>query len=275
VAVTATGSALDQIKSDIGDNGKLNVTMPGNAPQGLYALVDGALYQKGENLALTPGMDLEHFPPGVVGYVNVSYQGNAGYATGASDVIWSGWELGELVLGHVSRLKSPLVLDLAGKGVTFQTPRAIFDVDGDGLKDRVAWVASEETPFLVQDRNHNGRIDGIDEMFGDGTKDRLGGGRTSKNGFDALAQYDLDHDGVIDRKDAVFHELQLWFDRNHDGVTDEGELVPLSAKHVTRIAVGYEPADLRAAFGNRILQKSEATTASGSVAVYDVWFRLD
>ena len=272
-----TGPALDQIKSDVSGNASMTMTLPGNAPSGIYALMDAALYQNGENTALQPGADLEHWPKGVVGYVTVvsKYDNPSGWsASFASDIIWSGWDLIELASGNVDRLKSPLVLDLGGHGVSFEAPRPIFDVDGDGAKDRLAWVASEDTPFLVRDRNHNGRIDGIDEMFGDGTRDRVGGGHSSKNGFEALAQYDFDGNGVIDGKDPVFSELALWFDKNHDGVTDDGELEPLGRRRVSRIDLGYAAVDLRASFGNRILQASEATAAGTHVAVYDVWFRL-
>jgi hypothetical protein len=274
---TLTGPALDQVKSDVSGNGSMTLTLPGNAPSGTYALMDAALYYPGENSALQPGADLEHWPKGVIGYVNVvsKYDNPAGWsAQFASDIIWSGYDFIELAEGHVDRLKSPLVIDLGGHGVSFEAPRPIFDVDGDGRLDKVAWVASTETPFVVRDRNHNGRVDGIDEMFGDGTKDRLGGGRSSKNGFEALAQYDLDGNGVIDALDPVFGELALWFDRNHDGVTDDGELEPLGRRKVTRIDLGYAPVDLRASFGNRILQASDATAGGARVSVYDVWFRL-
>jgi hypothetical protein len=275
VAVTATGATLDGIKNDISGNGSMTLTMPGTSKPGMYALVDGALFSPNANLALAPGTDLEHFPKGVVAYVNVTYTNDAYYASWASDIIWSGYELGQLVLGHVDRLKSPLVVDLGGNGVTFDAPRFVFDVDGDGHRDRIAWVTSSDTPFLVRDRNRNGRIDGIDEMFGDGTLDPNGVARSSKNGFEALARYDLDGNGVIDAKDPVFHELALWFDKNHDGITDPGELETLSARHMKQIALDYAAVDVHAAFGNRILQKGEAATTRGKVTVYDVWFRLD
>jgi hypothetical protein len=278
VVLTATGGALDAMKNDLGGSGSVTLNLPGSTPSGLYAIVDGALYYPNENLALQPGMDLEHFPKGVVGYVTIYPPGGGGAPPSArqeSDIIWSGYEISQLLTGHAERLKSPLVVDLGGKGVTFESPRPIFDVDGDGLRDRVAWVASDNTPFLVRDRNHNGRIDGIDEMFGDGTLDRNGTGRTSKNGFQALAQYDFDGSGVIDQNDPIFHELSLWFDRNRDGITDDGELVPLSARHLTQIALDYTPVDVRGSFGNRILQKGEADTRDGRVAVYDVWFRTE
>jgi hypothetical protein len=272
-----SGPALEQVKNDVSGASSMTITLPGDAPSGVYALLDGALYQNGESAAMPAGADLEHWPRGVVGYLDVvsKYDSPSGWAaTFASDVIWSGYDIIELAEGHVDRLKSPLVIDLGGHGVSFEAPRPIFDVDGDGHLDRVAWVASEDTPFLVRDRNHNARIDGIDEMFGDGTRDRVGGGRSSRNGFEALAQYDLDSSGVIDHADPVFAELALWFDRNHDGVTDDGELEPLARRKVTRIDLGYGPVDLAASFGNRILQASEATAAGGRVAVYDVWFRL-
>ncbi len=56
-------------------------------------------------------------------------------------------------------------------------------------------------------------------MLADGTK--------AKNGFEALAQYDLNDDGVIDENDAIFDKLMVWVDANGDGVSDKGELKTL------------------------------------------------
>jgi len=277
ILIQLSGAALDNAKQEVESNDHMTLTLPGTTLPGTYALQDGALYSRTENIAQTV-TDVEHFPRGVVGYFNVTTRNpNGGGPTGASsssDLLWSGYDLAQLAMGHVDRVKSPLVLDLAGKGVTFRAPQTVFDIDGDGKKDRLAWVSSSDTPFLVRDRNQNGKVDGIDEMFGDGTLDKNGATRTAKNGFEALAAYDFTGDGVIDAQDPVFAELQLWFDENHDGVTDRGELAPLGARGIKHLSLGYVGIDDHAAFGNRLLQKSEAASASGRVAIYDVWFRL-
>ena len=41
---------------------------------------------------------------------------------------------------------------------------------------------------------------------------------------EALAQYDENGDGIINKNDSVFSSLKLWQDKNSDGITDAYEL---------------------------------------------------
>jgi hypothetical protein len=54
----------------------------------------------------------------------------------------------------------------------------------------------------VLDRNANGVIDGGAELFGTDTK--LLNGSFAKHGFEALAEFDINKDGKINYKDAVY-----------------------------------------------------------------------
>ena len=77
------------------------------------------------------------------------------------------------------------------------------------------------------------------ELFGDGTL--IGdSGRRATNGFEALAQYDANHDGMIDQADPVFRDLQLWHDRNSNGNTDSGELSSVAASGIRSFSLVYE-----------------------------------
>lgn len=171
---------------------------------------------------------------------------------------------------------SPLVLDLGGRGVSLGTPIAgIFDVDGDGRADTSPWVTSDDTPFLVRDANGNGVVDGVGEMFGNRTRGP-DGQASSRSGFEALGQWD-DGDGVIDARDPVWATLRLWFDRNHDGVTDAGELETLPSRGVRAIALSYVDVKERLSAGGRVQgavrQRGGATMDDGRVVnVVDVWF---
>ncbi len=63
----------------------------------------------------------------------------------------------------------PLLIPLDGHPVrlTSVAGGVRFDVNGDGVLDRVAWtVAGARVGFLVLDRNGNGVIDSLDELFG-------------------------------------------------------------------------------------------------------------
>lgn len=168
---------------------------------------------------------------------------------------------------------SPLVLDLAGTGVTLGRPRAgIFDIDGDGRRDTLGWVTSSETPFLVHDANGNGKVDGASELFGNHTARR-----DSANGFEALASFDDVADGVIDSRDRVWSSLRLWFDRDHDGRSSAEELETLESRGIRSLATGYIPVTERLRSAGKlegvIRQRGGATTTDGrTIPILDVWF---
>jgi len=173
---------------------------------------------------------------------------------------------------------SPLVLDLESRGVSLSAPVSdVFDVDGDGVRDESPWLSSgDTTPFLVRDANGNGVVDGVNEMFGNRTKLPTSFAAPN-NGFEALAAFDDRADGVIDSHDKVWSTLRLWFDRNHDGRTDEGELETLESRGVKSIQLDYVPVYEKLVSGGHlqgsIRQRGGATMSDGRVVnVVDVWF---
>lgn len=82
----------------------------------------------------------------------------------------------------------------------------------------------------------------------------LADGIKAKNGFEALAQYDTNGDGVIDENDEIFDQLRLWVDENGDGVSDQGELKSLKDMHIKAINLDYDyvnqPTGTEALIGN-------------------------
>lgn len=100
------------------------------------------------------------------------------------------------------RQSDPLALDLDGDGLhtTGVERGAAFDIDGDGVTDRVSFVTGGDA-FVALDRNRNGVIDSGRELFGD----QLG----HANGFLALADHDDNGDRRIDAGDAVYADLRL------------------------------------------------------------------
>jgi hypothetical protein len=159
------------------------------------------------------------------------YQGTDFNLTGAS------------ITGATSQLITPLVLDLQHDGVhTVGLDNGVaFDVDGNGVLERTAWVAPDDG-LLVLDLNHDGLINDGRELFGSGTA-MLDNGVAATDGFQALAQYDGNLDGVIDALDDVFAQLQVWVDRNTNGQTDAGELISLEDAGVLSIDLRYETSD--------------------------------
>jgi len=135
---------------------------------------------------------------------------------------------------------SPIVLDLAAIGhVETINPlfsKASFDLDGNGREERTGWL-TKSAGLLAIDLNGNGRIDSGRELFGEAT--RLADGTAAANGYAAMAQYDSNHDGMIDSQEAVFSMLRVWQDVNEDGVSASYELKKLSDLGITSLATGY------------------------------------
>jgi len=121
----------------------------------------------------------------------------------------------------------PIVLDLGGDGVAL-TPiadsHASFDLHATGYAVHTGWIGANDA-FLVIDRNGDGKVNDITELFGDGDTD----------GFTSLARIDSNHDGFIDARDTAFASLRLWVDADSDGVTDTGELKTLSGYGIKAI----------------------------------------
>ena len=68
--------------------------------------------------------------------------------------------------------RDPLVLDMNKDGlistVSLADSTAFFDLTGDGIKEKVGWVSASEG-IVAFDKNGNGKIDGIGEVFGTAT----------------------------------------------------------------------------------------------------------
>lgn len=191
---------------------------------------------------------------------------------------------------------SPLILDLNGDGIhttSIEDSPVLFDISGNGVMDVVAWTnPTTEEGILYFDHNHNGRIDGGKELFGNVTL--LPDETPASNGFGALAAYDRPErdgngDGVISPHDGVWGRLRIWIDRNHDGDMTSDENYSLGSLHVLEIHVTYvdmtgAPELATDSSGNRHLQQGtfvRRITGQGrqnavvTRAVHDVWFVAD
>lgn len=171
--------------------------------------------------------------------------------------------------------KSPLVVDTRSEGIQLippdQGPR--FDLSADGQPRRYSWPANPASVmFLVYDKNSNGLIENVNELFGDNTVGP--DGQKSPNGFDALKKHDADNNGRIGEEDPVFQKLQLWSDANRNGLTESGELYSLADKNIRYFDLKYDSIDERIDFyGNSIGERSFVVTKNGQfIRVYDLWF---
>jgi len=190
------------------------------------------------------------------------------YSTGnTATTDWTVLESGEVDKSWDAAI-TPIIIDLNGDGVqTIARANAggTFDLFGNGKAIASGWVSAEDG-MLAVDKNGNGTIDSIHELFG---------GSAKGAGFASLAAYDSNADGVVDARDAGFSDLRIWQDANGNHVTDAGELMTLARAGVASLKVAYVEVPEVDAQGNLHLERSSATMADGrQVDMTDVYFSV-
>ena len=75
-------------------------------------------------------------------------------------------------ISSISLVRDPLIIDLSGDGLALSSQSdsgVFFDMDGDGVAESTGWVTSDadggDDVFLALDKNGNGNIDSVDELF--------------------------------------------------------------------------------------------------------------
>jgi hypothetical protein len=184
--------------------------------------------------------------------------------------------------------QSPLVIDLDGNGeldlVDVNSPGigVKFDIKLEGRKLRTGWVGKNDA-LLAVDLNKNGKVDDAGELFGEYFSGKVLGPKPFRNGFNALAAFDSNADGMISAADSRFSEILVWNDRNQDGRSQTKELRTLSDSGVKSIslAVSYpiEKEGLGKKFpsvaGNQVRIRSSIRRSDGSTGIVaDVWFQV-
>jgi hypothetical protein len=167
-------------------------------------------------------------------------------------------------------VSTPLILDLNGDGVRTVGLDAgvVFDLEGSGQMRSVGW-ASPEDGFLVSDLNQDGIINNGTELFGSATV--LPNGETANDGFQALATYDDNQDGVVNTQDSGWNSLKVWTDANQDGLSQAGELRSLTEMGITQLNLNPTESSEQQG-GNWVGLISSYETADGQThELADVW----
>jgi len=155
-----------------------------------------------------------------------------------------------------------------------------FDIAGTGNPIQIAWtVPGSKNAFLALDRDGSGVITSGKELFGNFTPQPAS---QHPNGFLALAEFDKPEnggngDGIIDSRDAVFSQLRLWVDANHDGISQPGELHTLPEMSVFSISLDYSLSQRTDGFGNVFRYKARVNKGQNGDsdvgrAAFDVFF---
>lgn len=129
--------------------------------------------------------------------------------------------------------KKPIAIDLNGNGFEFvnvDDSNVFFDVNGDGWKERTAWVAPDDG-LLAYDIDGDGKIDQAGEISF--TRYKQG----AQTDLEALAAFDTNHDGLFSAADEAWARFGVWRDENQNGVTDPGEFRTLEQMGVASIAL--------------------------------------
>jgi len=173
---------------------------------------------------------------------------------------------------------TPIILDTLNNGfrLTSLAAGTRFDLNVDGVRESCSWTQPfSDDAFLALDRNNNGMIDNGTELFGLATPDRID---IDPTGIQALAQYDLpvnggNNDGVIDYHDAIYSHLILWYDLNHNGITDPTPVAMTPAQAANAGFPGVSSMRETMSLGTKIRDINLGVIPPSYYDAYGNWFR--
>jgi hypothetical protein len=117
-----------------------------------------------------------------------------------------------------------------------------FDLDGDAVDELWPWIAPD-AGWLVWDPGQRGEITSGRQLFGTASAWLF-----FEDGYRVLDALDDDRDGEL--RGAELTGIAVWFDRDTDGVSDRGEVVPVEELGIAALATqatlrsGASPANL-------------------------------
>jgi len=100
-----------------------------------------------------------------------------------------------------------------------------FPVDPTKAGALFSWRGSEASPLVVYDPEHLGQITTAAQLIGS-----YSFGKNWSDGYQALSSLDTNQDGKVAGEELA--PLGLWFDRNRNGVSEQGEVSDIRAAGV-------------------------------------------
>jgi protein-disulfide isomerase len=172
--------------------------------------------------------------------------------------------------GNCDPPPDPILIDTTGNGyfMTSAADGVLFPVSASATPTRISWTtAGSGDAWLALDLNHNGRIDNVTELFSN-FMPIPGSSKHAADGFEVLAAYDLrqnggNGDGMISASDAIYSQLLLWIDRNHNGVSESDEIFTMSQLGIASIDIHYHKAKFVDQYGNVFRYRSAMTDLTG------------
>jgi hypothetical protein len=159
------------------------------------------------------------------------------------------------------------VVDVAGDGfnLTNLEDGVRFDITGNLGPEPLSWTrAGSDDAFVALDLNANGNIDDGTELLGNFSAQLDPEVGEERNGFNALAVFDSNLDGIINSSDGVYTELRLWQDTNHNGVSEPGELHTLHGLGLKSLELKYQRLERVDQFGNDFRYRAKIRDVKGA-----------
>jgi hypothetical protein len=125
--------------------------------------------------------------------------------------------------------EDPLVPNLEQGTTTLSGNRIQFDINMDGNKEDMS-LPTQQSGFLVIDKNGNGVVDDGSELLGASTGD----------GFRELAAYDDNKNGWIDEGDAAYSQLRVWRQNGDQQTLDTLKSANIGAIYTGSVATPFE-----------------------------------
>jgi hypothetical protein len=138
-------------------------------------------------------------------------------------------------LATMTRMVTPILIPLSEASFETLVDRdagVAFDLDGSGLSRHWGWI-TPKAAWLVFDAKESGQITSGLQMFGNVTFWVFW-----RDGYQSLGSLDANGDQLLEGEEL--RGLALWHDANRNGISEPGEVKPLSAHGIDQLSCRSE-----------------------------------